>query len=442
MATDPVRKVQSKSYASPLDVNTIEPLSFLATLPPSIEVPYLTVTIDWTPAGGSPGRAPADELRRSEARNLPHQEGASRRPGRTEAIAQLRELLESTEPRSATHDELTADLAGIEEWLDNHLDPSASGVYIVSGPDLFLPLALAVPIETALYHEPLPVIGPLAHITEDYATYALLAVDQEIAELSYLTQGVREHVVRLESTLYPRHQRQGAINQQRYQRRAEERVFHFARAISNELEASFRELEVEALVLVGSQSFMDELRNEFSDAIKETIVGTVPTHLNPWPSIHDLAEATGEVALQAERDREAAAVREVRELIGQNQAVAGTVDVLNAVQGHQLWKLVMNEDYAATGWADFTLPLYGVGEVPAEHPTGGDVANIVPVDLAETIIRLALQTNGTVELVHTSVPVDANEGVPRQGTDIPRSEAAGQLDEVGGVGAVLRYTSA
>jgi hypothetical protein len=441
MATNPVRNIQATSYDSPLDVNTIEPLEFLAGVPPAGDVPYLTVTIDWTPAGGSPGRGPAEELRRSEARNLPTPEGQSRRPGRTEAMAALRELLATLEPRSAAHDHLTADIAGIDAWLDTGLDPAAQGVYIVSAPDLFLPLALAVPIETAVHYGPFPLIRPLAHIAEDYATYAVLAVDQEIAELSYFTQGVRDTKVRLESTLYPRHQKQGALNQARYQRRAGERSAAFARAISDQVEHALTAFEFDVLVPVGSKVFLDELHGEFSEPVKSRLTEPVALHLNPWPSALDLAEATSATDLAAERAREAAAVAEVRELLGQNQAVSGTVDVLNALQNHQLWKLVMNEDFAATGWADPSLPLYGVGDVPTEHPLGGDVANIIPVDLAEAIIRLTLQTGGTVELVHTQVPMDAAEGVPSRGSDIPRAEPAAHLDDIGGIGAVLRYTT-
>jgi peptide subunit release factor 1 (eRF1) len=284
-------------------------------------------------------------------------------------------------------------------------------------------------------------IRPLTHIAEDYATYAVLAVDQEVAELSYFTQGVRDAKVRLESTLYPRHQKQGALNQARYQRRAGERSAAFARAISEQIEHALTEFDFDVLIPVGSKVFIDELYGEFSEPVKTRLTESVALHLNPWPSALELAEATGATDVAAERAREGAAVAEVRELMGQNQAVTGTVDVLNALQNHQLWKLVMNEDFAATGWADPTLPIYGVGDVPTEHPLGGDVANIIAVDLAEAIVRLTLQTGGTVELVHVDVPMGADEGVPARGSEIPRTEPAALLDEVGGIGAVLRYTT-
>jgi hypothetical protein len=100
----------------------------------------------------------------------------------------------------------------------------------------------------------------------------------------------------------------------------------------------------------------------------------------------------------------------------------------------------VNDDFAQTGWADFTLPLFGVGDVPREHPAGGDVANIVPVELADEVIDLALQTDAAVELVRTTMPIAAAGGVPPAGAAAPRYEAALALDALGGIGAILRFT--
>jgi hypothetical protein len=44
-------------------------------------------------------------------------------------------------------------------------------------------------------------------------------------------------------------------------------------------------------------------------------------------------------------------------------------------------------------------------------------------------------------MVHVSVPIGATDSASRSNGDRPRTEAATQLDEVGGVGAILRYTT-
>jgi hypothetical protein len=440
MATDPVRNIQSETFETPLDIHTTDPLRHLASLPANLDIPYLTITLDWTPGFDDPGRQPTEERRQSEQRNRPAEDPTSRRPARTWLDKELKALANTLEPRSDQLAQLESSIAQVSAWLDS-LDPSASGTCIVAGPDLFIPLALGVPIPNAVTYRPLPALDALAHVAEDYATYAVLVADQENAELSFITQGVRDQAVSLTSTLYPRRQRQGGLNERRYKARADERVSHFARAIASEIQTAFREEPVEVLILAGSRVLFDELHNHVSADISDRIAGMVPMDLKPWPSIQAVIDATRELDVAAEREREANAAAQVRELLGQNQAVAGPVDVLNALQSHQVHQLVINEDFQETGWADLTLPLYGLGEVPAEHPTGGDAANLIEVQLAEEFVRLALRSDGQLEMVHVSVPIGATDSASRSNGDRPRTEAATQLDEVGGVGAILRYTT-
>ncbi|HET7093436.1 MAG TPA: hypothetical protein VFI22_08160, partial [Thermomicrobiales bacterium] len=61
--------------------------------------------------------------------------------------------------------------------------------------------------------------------------------------------------------------------------------------------------------------------------------------------------------------------------------------------------------------------------------------------LEDELIRLALQTDATIELVQSAAPVGADElaHVPEASAPLPRSEAAKELDALGGVGAVFRY---
>jgi hypothetical protein len=445
VVTDPVRRIQNRNYDTDLDLHVVDPLKTLASLPASIELPYLTVALDWSPNLDDPGRLPAEELRASERRNRTERDSTMRRPSRTWFDQQAKQILDSLDPRSNQHALVSASIDRVVAYLDQDLDASARGVYIAAGgsQDVFEALALGVTVDNFIEVGPLPAVDMLAHVAEDYAMYGILACNQQEAELSFVTQGVRDRGVYLESTLFPRAQRQGSISERNYRERAEQRVFHFARAISDELASALRETETEVLVLVGSDVFMNQLLNEFPPSVSELVAGTVPYDLSRNPSATELIEATAPIAAQAERDREAAAVAQLREQLGSGQAVAGTIDVLNALQAHQVAMLVMNEDFKGGGWADLTLPLFGMGPIPDEHPTGGDVANIVVVDLEEEFARLALHTGATLEFIHTQVPVDAAGELTTAGHSgqIPRSEAATALDEVGGVGAILRFSS-
>jgi hypothetical protein len=88
------------------------------------------------------------------------------------------------------------------------------------------------------------------------------------------------------------------------------------------------------------------------------------------------------------------------------------------------------------------MGLYGTGDPPAEHPAGGDVADIVPVDLDEELVRLAFLGAADVQIVKTASPDRAAETdtIPADSATASRSDPAIALDKLGGVGALLRYS--
>jgi peptide subunit release factor 1 (eRF1) len=145
---------------------------------------------------------------------------------------------------------------------------------------------------------------------------------------------------------------------------------------------------------------------------------------------------------QYERAREAQIVQQIQDNQGPGgTAVTGSDDVIAALLTGQVMTLVLNDDFTSPGWADFEQSLVGAGDVPAEHPYGGDAAALVAVQLEQELIRLALQQDATLEIVATEVPISAEEldHVPEAGQARPRAEAATQLDALGGIGAILRF---
>jgi hypothetical protein len=180
MATNPIRRVQARQHDIPLTFGVREALSDLAALPPSLDAPYLTVSLDWTSAGEEPGREPPPEPRRSERRARRGDVGVTRRPARREFDRAMEPILASHGPRGAAFDSLSADAARVTAYLDDELDPAAQGVYIVAcaAHDVFEPLAFALPVPTALTAAPIPALWSLARIVDDHPAYAVLLVDQ------------------------------------------------------------------------------------------------------------------------------------------------------------------------------------------------------------------------------------------------------------------------
>lgn len=438
MATDPTRSIRKKDHPSTFDISAAELLDRLSSLPGQSGVPYLTATLDWTIAGDDPGRREAEEVKRSQ--DAPDDAGSDR-PSRKELEQTLSRLIEEHGPRGETFDALQASQERILNWLQNDLDPAASGVYIVSHEPsgVFEATGLTMPIDTNITLSPMPRIYKLVRVLEDHPTYAVLQADQSEATLSFITKGSRDKSVTLDSTLYPRKQQQGGWSQSRYQRRADERVESFARDTLEQVERALRTTGVETLILAGNEVMMSALNNHMSDQVKEVLHDQI--RMEAVVTEQEKINATMPIAEDAERNRELRSVERVLAGIGQGDyGVGGEHDVIRALQNGQVEKLVLADTYEGNGWADYSMHVYGAGNMPTEHPLGGEITNLQAVDLKDEMVRLALASGATVDIIHSAVPVETDGEVPDAGDDIPVTEAAEKLQPHGGVGAVLRYT--
>jgi hypothetical protein len=442
VATDPVRSIRATEQESPVVPDLQAALARLAAMPPSPTGNCLTVSFDWSIDGSEPGRLPAPAPKRSQERAMRGEEGAPRRPGWQQMQRELHTLVESHGPRGEIYDALAADLARITEFVENQLDLSANGVFIVADGQqgVFEAIPLDVAPTPSLVLESVPALRPLVHASEDYPTFAVVNANQQEANVWVIERLGWSENVQFESDGYPRHQRSGGLNAQRYQNRADERVEAFARTVAEQVNRLFMESDTppDYLILSDEEPMSTAIAEHFHKEVSPKVLGKAVLGKDPLPT--EIAAIVAPMIEAAERQEETDAVQKVADNVGaQTLGIAGAVDTLRALATGQVQMLVMNDDFTATGWADYTLPLFGMGDIPAEHPAGGDVANLRVTKLEDEAVRLALLNGGTVELIQTTEPLSADSDVPRGGGEIPRGAAATALDGLGGIGAVLRY---
>lgn len=437
MATDPTQRIRRFDHETEFTEEVETHLSRLAALPPSTDVPYVTVILDWRMEGTNPGRSPnpqsSDDGEDTRAR---------RRPAYRIFEEAMGAAIDAHRPRGEIFDSLSADAERITSFLESELDPAANGVVIVSctANDVFDFVTLATPVTTGFRVGPTPSLTELERVAGDHPTYAVLLADQHDAYLSFITLAATAHSVVLESSGYPRKQQQGGWSQRRFQARADERVNAFARDIAEETRKALDEARVEMLILAGDEVITSALDDAFHQSVKDRIVGHL--RLDIRTDEHDLISETQPVAEQAARDRETAIVERLQNAVGAGgQGATGAEDTLNALQAGQVGTLLMNDDFSGTGWADYTLPAFGTGAIPDRHPLGGDPGAIVPIALEDEFVRLALQSGASIEIIHSDVPVpdtDVRDLAETEGGP-PRTAASAALEEQGGVGALLRY---
>lgn len=452
MATDPTQTIQHHENESALAVDATNVARRLAALSPSTDVPIVTVSLDWRIEGTNPGRQPDEhtqpsltESNRDGSKRPQVDEGeqsARRRPSFRYFEEKMEDLVESHGPRGDVFDSLSGDKERIANYLESEIDPGAHGVFIVScsAKGIFEAVPFGLPLPNRITTGPTVALSDLVRLDEDFPTYLVLLADQKDALLSFITQATTERSVSMEGDGYPVKQSQGGWSQRRFQNRADERVEAFARDVAEETRKEVDNLGVESIVIAGDEVITSVLEESLHESVRDKVVGNLRLDIRALD--HEIVEATLPLAEKAERARENEAVQRVSDGIGAGTyGAGGASDVLTALQAGQVETLVMVDDFEAQGWADFDMPAYGAGDLPTTHPLGGDTANIVAVDLREEMIRLAIQMDADVEIVHTDVPDDEEdfETVPQAGGDIPRSDAAIALDKHDGVGAILRY---
>ncbi len=368
--------------------------------------------------------------------------GAPRRPGWQQMQRELHALVESHGPRGETYDALAADLARITEFVETQLEPNVNGAFIVADGQqgVFEAIPLDVAPTPSLVLESVPALRPLVHASEDYPTFAVVNANQQEANVWVIERLGWSENIQVASDGYPRHQSTGGLNAQRYQNRANERVEAFARTVAEQVNRLFMESSTppDYLILSDEEPMATAIAEHLHKEVSPKVLGRVVLGKDPLPT--EIAAIVAPMIEAAERQEETDAVQKVADNVGaQTLGIAGAVDTLRALANGQVQMLVMNDDFTATGWADYTLPLFGLGEIPAEHPAGGDVANLRVTKLEDEAVRLAVLNGGTVELIQTTEPLSADSDVPRAGGEIPRAAAATALDGLGGIGAVLRY---
>ncbi|MCA9859929.1 MAG: hypothetical protein KC438_09410 [Thermomicrobiales bacterium] len=413
---NPVKKIREESHDAAVDTDLSAALLTFAQLPPSTETPYATVTLDWYPEGG-------------------------KRTSPTEAWGEIKEEVWGFHFRSAEGISAENDRLRIGTYIADELDKTARGAMIVSnsGEGAFEAASFGLSIPTTVHLGPIPYLKEFTRLVEDNPTHAMLVLDQDSADLYVINADVLTESVSVTGTKFPRHQASGGLNQRRYQNRANERIETFIKSVAEEVQKVLDDGGIRRLV-VGSDEVNGALFQEAAhDTLKEKIIGAFRVDISAanFDKILELAEP---IATAYERTRESDAVDAVADAIGSgNRGAAGAVDILKALEQGQVYRLVMSGDYAEMGWADYTMPIYGVGEIPAEHPAGGDPHNIVPVPLEQEMIRQALLTGAQIEIVDPSVSVSTEGEVPKADGEIPNSAADAKLDALGGVGALLRW---
>ena len=314
--------------------------------------------------------------------------------------------------RGPARESFDADVAKIRAWLAEELEPSTNGVAIFASgaSDLFEAVQLQAPVdEHRLYIQEQPHLFHLARIHDAYPRFAIVRLDTNSAQILVAALGrvELEHGIEGEKT---NRSEAGGWSQARFQRRADNLYQQHAKEVVDALAVIVREEGIRHVVLIGDDVIIPRLREELPKELDEKVIGV----LRLASSAADDEIVTASLAAMREADAAAdqAAVAAVLDAWrSKGLGIAGVEETLAALTRGQVAELVISARFEADHDAPERVDASVLPEVPTRQRTQ-------TVDLAVQLVNQALATGATVRFI----------------------EAESELDEAGGVGAVLRFT--
>ncbi len=319
-------------------------------------------------------------------------------------------------PHTAERESLDADVARIEEYLAEEVRPSANGlaIFACSGADLFEPVQLDAPIDEHrlyVYHQ--PHLYHLARVSDEHPRYAAVVLDTHQARILVFELGRQVGGESVDSPK-PKQHKKGGWSQARYQRHTENVHLSHAKEVVDALDRVAREDAVSRIVLAGDEVIIPTLREQLPPHLAEKVVDVLS--LDARAPEHEVLEATQRVMREEDARADADKVQRLLDAYRSGGlGVVGMRETLEALTRGQVDELLLS--------TTIELRPPPPGEIDASvlpgsvAPGGEEAVSPEDVDPADELVTRARATGATVTFI----------------------QDASLLDEVGGVGALLRF---
>ncbi|HZC05217.1 MAG TPA: host attachment protein [Ktedonobacterales bacterium] len=322
-------------------------------------------------------------------------EATGERPGVRAARVILRDRLHEIEralwPRGAAYDSVQADVTRIQRYLDDQASASAEGVAVFAcGPlGLFETLEAGVPFETEVVALATPNLYQLARLLDDQETVVVALMDSVTARLFVSQRGLLRELKRLSTDPKFFSMIKGAVamEQAHYQRYALTKRARFAEEIASALSQLVKETGAKEVILAGEEVALATLRPTLAPEVARLVTAVTP-RMDMQATPNDIREVIEPITREVEAEQEHSEVeRLLSETLAGRLGVAGLHRTRAALEMGQVNTLLL-------------------------------LVN-APLSAEERSDLIALATN--------------------TGADTQIVESSPGLEELGGVGALLRY---
>jgi len=301
--------------------------------------------------------------------------------------------------------DLEETLGRIEAWMATDLLPGAKGVAIFArgtcGGSFMLPMQFAAPLPNRIAVYPTPNIYHLVELKDNYYRYVvLLALPNRVSILEVNLGAATIHAWLNQSGLRTRVGSEWARSHyQINQAYRGDRFVHEKIAVLEQLMRAEGHIH---LILAGDPEITARVRHALPNDLAENLVDVVPACKRDQPT--EVVMLTLASFIEHEEHESRSVVERLIEgLRSQNLAVAGSAATLDALRWGEVDTLVMASGYHPdTGWT--CIACRATGTEPPETSVCPQCGNLSarPMDVRETLLRLADQLERPVEVVEHS----------------------------------------
>jgi len=252
---------------------------------------------------------------------------------------------------------------------------------------------ISMPVATELHVGSSPYIRPLAELQDEYETFAVVACDNEKTRIYLVTNETAD----LEESVrgdVKNHVRKGGWSQQRYERRRDQQLHHYAQEVSDALVELQRQAGFDRIVLLGSRETMREIEEELPEMIAEMVVAKDPFDLGRGQEAL-LEQAYEEYFADERQDEQDLWERIKNEYMSNARGTVGATGVLDAARVGRVDAMIVTRDVRIDGTQcrDCEHLVHGTPETCQQCGS----RSVFKVELVDALTRQVELTSGRIE---------------------------------------------
>lgn len=334
---------------------------------------------------------------------------------------ELRARAQTYTPHSEERESFDKDVARIEAFLKTQLEPATNGValFACSGENLFEQVQLAAPVESnELYVQSQPHLYTLAKLSDQYPKYAVVVADTDEAHIFVfgLRQKLNEHNIESDKL---RRTRVGGWSQARYQRHVDQFRDQHVKELVAELDRIVTADNVQSVFFAGDEVLRPMVEQNLPKHLADKVVDNLKMDVRT-PE-HEVMQQT----LEAMRKRD------------EQTDETKVAQLLDAYRSGALGVLGVRQTLAAlrNGQVDELVISARLEQIEPDHEKA--VRDILEKDLG--VLSEPADQEGELQVILSNALVTR---ATQTGAKVTFIENTALLENVGGVGALLRYRHA